>query len=320
MLLMMKKGSFLVGIITILFLTPGCSTGTSSSPLSTLTIAPPQNPYQSKTSTPVIPSATVPIPTEQPLIPTATPFKHAVQPGDTLYGIAIQFNISLDKLVSANPGVNTSILSIGTELVIPFSEEDELSVPTPTPYPIPVSDPVCYSSKDGGVWCVAMVKNNQNVVLENISIAFNLYNQDQGLIQSIVAIPPLNTLYPDQSIPLAAHISPAEMDQYQISATLLTALPSERSEPLTVIADYSIQYSQGNKIAEIKGIVEALETETEEDQVWIAAVAFSEGNPVGIRKWISQKPILAGTVIPFEILLYSLGPRIDQVLLLSELH
>lgn len=320
MLLMTKKGSFLAWILGTLVFITACSPGSQNAPITTLTIAPPLNPYQSKTSTPINPTATVPLPTDQPLIPTATPFNHTVQPGDTLYGIALQYNISLDKLVSANPGVDTSLLSIGTKLVIPFSEEDELSVPTPTPYQVPLTEPVCYSTKDGGIWCYLMVENTQNLVLENLSASFNLYDQENELVQSVVAIPPLNILFPDQVIPLSAFIKPAQADQYQVTGTLLTALPSERTEPLTEITDYSIQYSQENKVADISGIVEVLATEVDGNEIWIAVVAFSAGEPVGIRKWTSAKSVVAETTYPFNIQIYSLGPRIDQILLLSELH
>ena len=320
MLHMTIKGSNLAWILGILVILTACSPGSQNAPISTLTIAPPVNPYQAKTSTPIIPTATVSLPTDQPLIPTATPFSHTIQTGDTLYGIAIQYNISLDKLVSANPGVDTSLLSIGTKLVIPFSEEDELSVPTPTPYPVPFTEPVCYSTKDVGIWCFLLVENTQNLVLENLSASFNLYDQNQELVQSVMAIPPLNTLFPDQKIPLVAFIKPAQVDQYRVTGTLLTALPSERIEPLTAITDYSVKYSQENTVAQISGIVEVLATEVDSNEIWIAAVGFSAGKPVGIRKWASAESVDPETSYPFDIQLYSLGPRIDQVLLLSELH
>lgn len=320
MLHMTKKRSILVCILGILVMLTACAPGSQNALSSTLTIAPPLNPYQSKTSTPIIPTATVPLPTDHPLIPTATPFSHSVQPGDTLYGIAIQYNISLDNLVSANPGVDTSLLSIGTKLVIPFSEEDELSVPTPTPFQVPLTEPVCYSTKDNGIWCYLMVENNQNTVLESLSASFNLYNEKQELVRSVVAIPPLNMLFPDQMISLAAFIKPAQVDQYRVTGTLLTALPSERTEPLTAITDYSIKYTEDNKVAQITGVVEVLAAKVEGNQIWIAAIGLSDGEPVGIRKWTSGESIDAETSYPFDIQLYSLGPRIDQVLLLSELH
>jgi hypothetical protein len=136
----------------------------------------------------------------------------------------------------------------------------------------------------------------------------------------VIAIPPLNTLFPDQSIPLAAFIKPAQIDQYRISGTLLTALPSETEEHLTEISTFSVNYSQENRVAQITGFVEVLADEVDSNEIWIAAVGFNSGQPVGIRKWISPDPVEAGETYPFEIQLYSLGPKIDQVILLSELH
>ena len=126
------KRSFLISI-GIALLAAGCGEGTTPEVFSTLTIAPPLNPYLSATRTPdqPTPTTTTVAPTTEPLIPSATPFKHTVQPGDTLFGIAIQYNISLDELVSANPGIDTSLLSLGTELNIPSPGEDQGGVPTP---------------------------------------------------------------------------------------------------------------------------------------------------------------------------------------------
>jgi len=127
-------------------------------------------------------------------------------------------------------------------------------------------------------------------------------------------------LFPDQKIPLSAFIKPAQVDQYRVTGTLLTALPSERTEPLTAITDYFVKYTQENKVAQITGVVEVLATKVDGNQIWIAAVGLSDGVPVGIRKWTSGESVDPETAYPFEIQLYSLGPRIDQVLLLSELH
>ncbi len=130
----------------------------------------------------------------------------------------------------------------------------------------------------------------------------------------------MNTLFPEQIIPLAAFIKPALEDQYRVTGTLLTALASELTEPLTSITDYSVEYSQENTVAQISGIVEVLATEVDSNEIWIAAIGFSSGDPVGIRKWTSLEAVDPETAYPFDIQLYSLGPQIDQVLLLSELH
>lgn len=320
MLHMARNSRLIIAVLLSVVFLSGCGGEPSSVPISTLTIAPPQNPYQSKTSTPAAPTATISIPTEQPLLPTSTPFKHSIRDGDTLHGIALQYNISLNRLVSANPGVNTSILVIGTELVIPFSEDDDLIVPIPTPFPIPITDPLCYPSRTGGTWCIIIAVNNQDIVLENITVAINIYDRSQTLVNSFAAIPPLNYIFPDQSIPLAVFINTKLPESFQASSVLLTSLPSGDTNQLTEITQQFFQYREDNKIADVSGSVKTIDPNPKGKQIWIAAVAFSEGLPVGIRKWISSGDLVTNQEISFEFVLYSLGPPIDKIQLYSELH
>ena len=89
---------------------------------------------------------------------------------------------------------------------------------------------------------------------------------------------------------------------------------------MTEVIDYSITYTLDNSVANITGLVKVGDTETEGRQIWIAAVGYNNRSPVGIRKWIYEADLQPETEYPFEITLYSLGPRIDQVLIFSELH
>ncbi len=210
-------------------------------------------------------------------------------------------------------------LAVGTEVIIPLAEE-ELLPPTSTPYPLLHEEPVCYPSADGGLWCYALIENNQNIALENISFALNIFDADQELIKSQVAFPPLYILHPGQIIAVGALISEVQADQSFVSATLLTAYPSDQRDPSVRIADYSLEYSQDNKIAHVSGAFEILPGENTGDQVWIAGIGLSQGKPAAVRKWISGEGLEAGKLYPFEFLIYSLGPALDQLLLFGELH
>jgi len=82
------------------------------------------------------------IPVEQTLAAaTATPtasriIEHAVQPGDTLGGIAVVYDVALADLLLANNLTEDSIIRPGDVLVIP---QGEVLTPTPiTPSPTPV--------------------------------------------------------------------------------------------------------------------------------------------------------------------------------------
>ena len=48
-------------------------------------------------------------------------FNYIVQPGDTLYRIADYFDVSIQAILNANPGLNPDYLYIGQQLRIPIS-------------------------------------------------------------------------------------------------------------------------------------------------------------------------------------------------------
>jgi LysM repeat protein len=81
-------------------------------------IAPPATPTPEATATaePTAPVAAqaqpIPIPTPQPAV------TYTVKAGDTLFGIALAYNVTLDELYKNNPGVRAETLQIGQVLTI----------------------------------------------------------------------------------------------------------------------------------------------------------------------------------------------------------
>ena len=69
---------------------------------------------------------------------TARPSQYIVKVGDTLTGIANDFNVSVDQLLAANNLANGDLLSIGQTLIMPGSGASAVAA-TPTPIrPSPV--------------------------------------------------------------------------------------------------------------------------------------------------------------------------------------
>ena len=60
--------------------------------------------------------------TVQPVSAQASGPVYIVQSGDTLYNIALRFNISVNDLIAANPSVDPNSLAVGQQLVIPGLE------------------------------------------------------------------------------------------------------------------------------------------------------------------------------------------------------
>ncbi|MCE2470419.1 MAG: LysM peptidoglycan-binding domain-containing protein [Anaerolineae bacterium] len=76
----------------------------------------------SATGTPVSPPQETATPTVQPTptpLPTSVPVTYSVQPGDTLFGIAVRFGVSIVELAQLNGITNYDQLSVGQVLTIP---------------------------------------------------------------------------------------------------------------------------------------------------------------------------------------------------------
>lgn len=47
---------------------------------------------------------------------------HKVKPGETMYNLSRMYNVSIDELISSNPGVNVYNMQAGDEVCIPIPD------------------------------------------------------------------------------------------------------------------------------------------------------------------------------------------------------
>jgi LysM repeat protein len=88
-----------------------CAAQPTATPIPTATPAPTNTPVPSHTATRA--------PTLTPL-PTITPVTiYVVQAGDTLSGIAVKFDSSVEAIAAANGITNVGLIVIGQKLVVP---------------------------------------------------------------------------------------------------------------------------------------------------------------------------------------------------------
>lgn len=122
---------------------------------------------QDTEATPLL-STVTPSATAEPT-PTPVPRVHVVARGDTLGGIAVQYDVASEAIAEANDISLSSVLSLGQELIIPASEEGDAPVvkadgtPTPmvtavpsrtpeaTPTPVPKVHVVAQGDSLGGI-------------------------------------------------------------------------------------------------------------------------------------------------------------------------
>jgi hypothetical protein len=162
--------------------------------------------------------------------------------------------------------------------------------------------------------------NDQSTTLEGVSVRIDITDDEDNIIQSYSAIPPLDYYFRGQKMPVSVYIPPALPEEYQVYASVVTAFPSERIKAKAEIIDSNLDYNNNKTIVEISGEVQPKGEIVKENQIWIAAIAYHQGQPVGVRKWVSEDNLIENKEIPFQLNLYSLGPEIDKIALFSELH
>jgi LysM repeat protein len=309
----------------IILLLSACSPTPTVSPIPTPLSLRTFIPYRTSTPTPTLAAPTrLPPPTETPL-PTPTPFTYTVKKDDSMLAIAINYGISLEQLLAANPSVQPRMLSVGTVLVIPL--EGVLATPEPTEAPLPLqaSQPLCYPQADGGLWCLMLVLNDQAGAVENLTGRISFFSPSGESLGSQTVFAPLDLLQSSEKLALAAYFPPPLAGEWIVQGELLSALPVADGDPRYLSAAFqldSLTIAPDGKSAGVFGVVLLPEGQPSVGTLMLAGTAYDVyGRPVSVRKWQVENPCPSGEIcsrIPFEGVLYSLGPAIVQVELLVQ--
>jgi LysM repeat protein len=280
-------------------------------------------PYHSSTPsatiTPTLPGTATPLPS-----PTPTPRLHDVVAGESFSVIAFNYGISIAALQAANPDINPSLITVGMTLVIPPPSAENSGddfIPSPTPVNVILSEPDCYPSLDGGVWCFVLVRNEQSSAVESIQVQILLAGTDGSGVASQTAISPLNVLPAGAEIALSAYFPPPMPQIFEAQASLIVSLPvpagdtrylqATAGEPVVSIID--------GVTAQISGSVILADPAAAAGQIWVAATAFdAAGRVVGVHRWESPSGLAAGQSLPFSMQVYSAGAPIENVEVLVE--
>lgn len=154
------------------------------------------------TQTPTVtPSPTLtPTPTETPL-PTATPtpippIEHIVQAGDTLLGIAIAYDLSIDEITAYNQ-LDSDIIVAGQTLLIP--------PPTPTPGPTPTPVPgqptetpaafILHTVRSGDT--LSTIAEQYGITVSSLRAANDIPEDSESILPDQVLTIPRNTPTPE---------------------------------------------------------------------------------------------------------------------------
>ncbi len=164
----------------------GCTLGTSGA--ATQQDPPTPQPHPQMTLTVRLPVTRTPLPTRQPPAriaaqPTevAPPDTYTVEEDDTLLEIAISFDITVEALLAANPGIDPLALQIGQELTIPQDGTPATTVQQPPP-PLPITVPTCHPTTTDSLVCLGLVENDQTSAAVQVAVAVQLTDREGGVL------------------------------------------------------------------------------------------------------------------------------------------
>jgi len=257
--------------------------------------------------------------------PTTTPRTHIIKRGETMLGIALQYRVSLEALLAANPKVNPNLMVVGSTLVIPASSGAKVTseiLPTATPVPVTLEGVNCMVDAAGGAWCFVLARNGQKKGVENVSGLIRIADVNGDKMQTQTAFPLLNLIPAGEALPLAAYFPAPVPFPLQASAELLTALPSASNDPRYLpvkLENLGVDIAGNGLSAVMKGTLELDVDEGQAGQVWVAVVAYdAAGRVVGQRRWESQAALRKGEKMDFSQEVYSSGNAIVRAEALVE--
>ena len=163
----------------------------------------------------LVPQVLTPAPTNTPA-PTPTPSVHIVQPGDTLLGIALQYDVTLEELYQVNGVLKPELLQIGQAIVIPVpgsvgkpagDNSGAVIAPTQPPLPVQVENAARYQTPVGSSWVLGEVFNSTDQPIENVQVRVALLDAAGQEVASETPFLALDAVPPGSRAPFSVLFS-----------------------------------------------------------------------------------------------------------------
>ncbi len=291
----------------------GCTLTTSSS--ATQQDVSTAGPRPQMTITVRPPMTVTPLPTRQPpariaVQPTAVspPDTYTVEEDDTLLEIALAFDLTVEELIAANPGVDPLALQIGQELMIPRDGVAPAGVQQPPP-PLPLMAPSCYPTTTDSLVCLGLVENDQPQAAEQVAVVVELNDRDGNALASGETLLEQMFVPPGGRAPYRVLFRGIEEAQVAgvvavVSGGTLSGTVPDRFVAVTV--EQVETYVRGRLYTLQAELVNATDAATAPPRV-VLTVLDESGTVHGYRVWDAPTSLQPGERLPFSLSVLPLG-------------
>jgi hypothetical protein len=186
-----------------------------------------------------------------------------------------------------------------------------------------LSEAACYPTISGGLNCLAAVSNLTDEAVEGVMVQLTLLSASGETSGSTQAYTPLNLLPPGGTLPVAATFPPPVLPRFIVRTKLLSAIPA--ADPSTRYHEVTLREAATE--ASFDGMLWTVSGEAQIAQgeeagvgrlVILAMGLDLNGQIVGFAEVEVGPEDISDSPIPFTARIFSLGPKIEDVLLAAE--
>ena len=265
------------------------------------------------TQTPSPTRSQISVPTDPPPSPepTPTPIVYVVEPGDTLLGIAAQFDVSADAVQIANPGLRPELLQIGQRITIPAGERESQSgqlLPTPIPLPLQVAGFALYETPTGGLLGLGEVINGTEFSAENVRLSVSIVDDDGEIVATSDAWTACDLIPPAKSAPFGVLFLDLPTGPLTSQISLISGVHAARVE--SRYADIRLTQQQGGMagaVYRVTGTVANLGERPTPEVTLVVTLYDRDDRVTGFRETVLAGPLLSGGTAEFDVQLSTAG-------------
>lgn len=253
-------------------------------------------------------------PTAVPPTPTPATETYAIQPGDTLLGLALARGIELSELQALNPGVQAESLQIGQQIILPAAP---LAPPASTGESVSeslVSSEPQVVADEQGLWVLGQVTNDGVVALAPAQLTITVYGADGAELTTATAWTAGRRIDPGSTAPYAYYFpgltaagSTATVTVQPPGLAGVPTWPDLRVEDITI--------SEGSGAVEVNGRLVNGGNQAIRDLLLTVTFYDAAGRYTGYRHLERSDTLKAGESVPIQMAALPIHSSVDSVVI-----